>query len=181
MARKTKVQVIEELQVKGIDFDENGKYNDLYALLMGTSTVKTTPTVKTTSSIWDNLIARAKEIGFTDEQIATYSDPAALKIACDQVRLQATAHESPLKKKPVPYRRPVGVPSQATCTIEITDARANYVRRCTYDEGQLGDFCRRERIDPRSIVKLTIIRDCVLNSRGCFITEILIDYIKSVW
>ena len=197
MARKTKVKVIEELRANGIEFDENGNYNDLCKLLKE----KTCPIIpeKDENEVLEDLpviddrrlthskvggillssdiVKRAKNLGFTDEQIATYTDPVALKIACDQVKPQATLYSEP-EKKVTHHRRFVGEPAQAICVTEITEVRASHVPRCTYDEGQLGDFCRRERIAPDSIQKLTFTRDCVLTDQKVFITKIVIDYLK---
>ena len=126
------------------------------------------------------LIKRAKKLGMTDEQIATYTDSVALTMACSQIKPQATLHPELPVKKPV-YRRPVGVPTQAAFVTVVTEARATHVSRSTYDEGQLSDFCCREKIDPRSITKLTFTRDCTLNSRSCFETTIEIEYVKEVF
>ena len=167
MPVKTKAQLIVELTARGVKFNANDKYNDL-SLLLKKAPVSTIPA---------EYIDRAKVLGMTDEQIATYSDPVILKMACDQIKPQATAYS--VEKKPVPVRRQfTGEPAQATCVIEITETRATHVHRCNYDEGQLGDFCRRQRIDVASIEKLTFIRDCLPDKRRYLTTTVIIDYRK---
>ena len=130
------------------------------------------------SPLSPELVARAKKVGLSDEQIATYTDDVALKMICDQIKPQATAHP-PIAKKKFVYRRPVGVPAQAEIQTEITQARATHISRASYDEDQLGDACLRLNIDPASITKLTFERNCVLNGKGYFETQIKIDYVKT--
>jgi hypothetical protein len=70
-----------------------------------------------------------------------------------------------------------GEPTRITCTVEMTEARAKHVARCSFDEGRLGDFLRHERINPRCVNNLTFDR-CCTPKKGLLITVITIDYMK---
>lgn len=185
MGRKTKKKVIAELKAKHIKFDENMKYNDLYKLL------KMQPKKKKPEEhskllrqeaedfIKDtDLIERAKKIGFTDEQIATYTDPEKLKMACDRLKPQVTPQP---KKRQIfkPFKdKPKGKKARATFETTISVKRAQAVIRAGYDNMILGDFLRKEKIRPESVQKVTIIRNYVPDKREILTSKIIVDYLR---
>lgn len=211
MLRKTKEAVIAELKAKGIEFDENAKYNDLYKLNRFHSAKKEMPeksildVVKPVAPAEEEfapvfpeksddilnkpifpaaLIERAKSVGFADEQIATYTDPKALEMACDRIRPQVTQHHPQPKKKRQLYKpfrdEPKGEPAQATFTSEISVFRASNLVRASYDDSNLGVFCRQHRpkILMDSIQRVTVIRNYVPNKKDILTTTFVIDYLQ---
>ena len=171
MAPKTKEAVIAELKAKGIEFDEDAKYSSLCKLLkeanmrmpVENDVLTDLPIVEertlTHSSVRfqlpDDLIKRARKIGFTDEQIASYADAKALEAACDRIKPQVTPQPPPKKRqifKPFP-EKPKGEPAQAVCTSQITTLRAAHVIRAGYDQSNMEMFCRQHnpKIFPESI------------------------------
>ena len=194
MSRPTKPRVIEELKSLGVPFDEASRYNDLCNLLkkekLAVAEAKTLPShgisharVEEKVELVDplgrfpaELVKRAEDCGLRVDQIVNYTDPAALTIMCDQLKPLATAY-SGVKRVVRPHRRPKGEPAQVTMKSEISELRASHVARYSYDEGQLHEYCRRNRIDLMSIIKLTFERFCVPTG-STFTTEIIIDYLK---
>ena len=194
MSRPTKPRVIEELKSLGVPFDETSRYNDLCNLLkreqLAVAETKTMPShgisharveekvepVDPLGRFPAELVDRAKDCGLRVDQIVNYTDPAALTIMCDQLKPVATAHTG-VKRVIRPYRRPKGEPAQVTMKSEISELRASHVARYSYDEGQLHEYCRRNKIDLMSIIKITFVRNCVPNG-STFTTEIIIDYLK---
>jgi len=129
------------------------------------------------------LIERAKKIGFSDEQIAAYTDPEALEMACNRIKPQVTAPPPKKKKRQIfrPFKdKPKGKPAQATCISEINTIRAAHVIRAGYDESNMGVFCRQHKpkILPESIQKVTVVRDYVPNKRDILTSTITIDYLE---
>ena len=194
MSRPTKPRVIEELKSLGVPFDETGRYNDLCKLLkrekLAAAETKTLPShgisharIEEKAELVDplgrfpaELVKRAEDCGLRIDQIVNYTDPAALTIMCDQLKPLATAY-SGVKRVVRPHRRPKGEPAQVTMKSEISELRASHVARYSYDEGQLHEYCRRNRIDLMSIIKITFGRFCVPDG-DTFTTEIIIDYLK---
>jgi hypothetical protein len=126
------------------------------------------------------VIKRAIKIGILPERIALFTDITELERQCQLIKPQSTAKAGKKKKKKQVIRGGYiikGEPTIIKCTIEMTEARAQHVARCTYDEGQLGDFLRHERIDPRCVNNLTFNRCCV-PKRGMLVTVVTIDYMK---
>ena len=179
MAKMKKVEVIAKLKKLGVEV-ETDNYKELCQLLRDT-TGKQTGVVhleETTGSIDvpKALYDRARKIGWTDEQIAAFSDHTSLQMACQRVKPQATAQAEPKpKRKPQPSMK--GEPASISFTSEISETRAVHVSRVTYDEMQMNDFIRKQRINLRSIQKVTLERDFV-PVRGQLITEMCIDYVK---
>lgn len=132
-----------------------------------------------------DLLKRAKSLGFTEEQITTYTDDAALKAACDRIKPQATPQPEP-KPKPrvsqlkIAPDKPKGKPARATCISKISVLRAAYVIRAGYDQSNMEVFCRqyKPKILSESIQKVTVIRDYVPNKRDILTSIIIIDYLK---
>ena len=133
------------------------------------------------------LIERAKTIGLTDEQIATYgSDSAALETACNKLRPQATAIASPVlpprkKKRQIfkPFKEePKGEPAQITFTSTIEVYRAAHVNRAGFDDSNLGVFCRNNKIPMKRIHKVSILRNYVPDKRDILTSMILIHYLR---
>ena len=124
------------------------------------------------------VIKRALKIGMIPEQIAKYTDMGELERYCQLIKPQVTK-ETVIPKKQIVREGYIvrGEPNQITCIVEMTTARAAHVARCTYDEGQLADFLRHERIDPRTVNSLTFNRCCVPKN-NVLVTEITIDYMK---
>jgi len=201
MGRKPKAEVIAELIAKGIEFDENARYVELYRLLKvvkqnddisggnpsdlyidgTTGQIKSPPEVPP-DGLPIALIERAKKVGFTDEQIATYTDSERLEMACNRIKPQTTPQPEPKKRQIYrPFREePKGEPAQAVCTSQISTLRAENVVRAGYDESNMGVFCRQHnpKILPERIQKVTIVRDYIPNKRGILTSEITIDYLK---
>ena len=128
----------------------------------------------------DPIIKRALKIGIIPERIALFTDISALERECQLIKPQSTASkEVPPKKQLVREGYIIkGKPARIECTVELTEMRSRNVARCTYDEGQLGDFLRHERIEPRCVNNLNFDRCCVPNKRGMLVTVITIDYMK---
>jgi hypothetical protein len=131
------------------------------------------------------LVERAKSIGFSPEQIDTYTDPVSLRMACDQIKPQVTPHPPPEPESPLgprqpckPKEGPKGEPAQAVFTSTITTVRAEHLVRAGYDDGNLGAFLRQQKIRPETIQRVTVIRDYVPNERGILTTTMVIDYLK---
>ena len=122
------------------------------------------------------LRARAKRIGFSDEQIANYTDPERLAFDCNQIKPQQTVDKPRVKQIKIVADKPKGEPAQVRLDTEITEIRATHVRRCAYDEQILNSYVIRNRI--KDIQKVTIVRDCVLNDKGMLKSQIVIDYLK---
>jgi len=174
MARQTKDSVIAELKIKGIEFDPQAKYDVLWDLLK-----EKLPEPK--AILPEALIERAKNIGFTDEQISTYTDPTDLEMACNRLKPQATPQPAPKKPRPK-YRivadKPKGEPAVIKTTTTISVMRAQNVRRSDYDESLLWMFCRKNKIKPEDIRKITLERDCVPDKKENLTTFITVDYWK---
>ena len=184
MARMKKVDVIAELKALNVDFDTDD-YNELCALLKDNATatkpqdVVHIPNKAGGIDIPKALYERAtKIIGWTDEQIATFSDAASLEMACQRIKPQASAIAA-TKRKPPPHSDylPKGESVSIDFTSEISIARAVHVQRTSYDEMQMNDFLRRERIDLRSVQMVTLVRD-YKPVNGIMTTEMCIDYLK---
>lgn len=194
MAPKTKEAIIAELKAKGIEFDENAKYNDLYKLLQSQPVKepvldiagRSVPADMPPDGLPTELIERAKKIGFTKEQIAAYTDPKALEMACDRIKPQVNLPQPEImwpKKRQIfrPFReKPKGEPAQAICISEISVLRAANVIRAGYDESNMGVFCRRHnpKILPENIQRVTVLRNYVPNKRDILTSTIIIDYLE---
>jgi hypothetical protein len=184
MSRRKKEDIVAELKTRGIEFDEDASYWDLWKLL-----TEPKPAAGTTSDtgpllarLPKELIERAKSIGFTDEQIGTYTDVEALERACNQIKPQATPHLPPKPRqiyKSFPDE-PKGEPAQAVCTSQINTMRAAHVQRADYDEMNLQTFCRhhKPKIISETIQKVTVERDYVPDKRGILTSTMVIDYLK---
>lgn len=123
------------------------------------------------------IVKRAQKIGMSNEMISTYSDAAALQMACQVIKPQATSKPF-FRKRPPPEMRIKGEPANITFTSEITEARAGLVNRVTYDEGQMNDFLRRERIDLRSIQHVRVDRNFEADCHSILSTGFIINYLK---
>ena len=208
MARKTKVAVIAELKARGIEFDENMKYEDLWKLLKNAAPVIDAaaeelpvpepeldiignpipveaveleePEKPVLGTISDELIERAKKIGFTDEQIATYNDAEKLEAACDLLKPQATPQPPPKKRQIFrPFKdKPKGERVKVDLTTEISVKRAQAVRRSDYDNMILGDFLRKKKIRPENVLKVIITRDYVPDKKDILTSKIVVIYLK---
>ncbi len=128
----------------------------------------------------DDLRARAKKIGFSDDQIRNYTDPEKLRQDCDQLAPMQTVDKPRVQQIKIVADKPKGEPASATLTTEITEYRAKAVRRASYDEDRLNSHIQRHKI--KNIQKVTFFRNCVPVIEGrmepVLITEILIDYLK---
>lgn len=174
MPRKTRAKVIAELAAKGVEFDENANYEDLCKLL------KEAPVSESRTNLPAALIEWAKQIGFTEEQIATYTDPEKLRMACNRIKPRATP-EPEVKARQIykPFKdEPKGELVQAVFTSEITTIRAEHLVRAGYDDGNLGVFCRKEKIRPETIQRVIVVRNYIPNERGILTTTFIIEYLK---
>ncbi|MHC4387341.1 MAG: hypothetical protein ACYSX1_01905, partial [Planctomycetota bacterium] len=96
MARMTKEALIAELRARGIEFDPNAKYEDLWRLLKyeeaKVPVVSPDDRAERLSEVREpfppELVERAKKIGMSPEMIDTYADAATLKAACDKISPQ---------------------------------------------------------------------------------------------
>ncbi len=128
------------------------------------------------------LVKRARKIGLTTEQIETYTDSASLKMACDNIKPEVTPQ--PKTKRPLfrrrggPNMRDKGTPAVTSFTTEISELRVRHVNRVDYDDRLMHDHLRRNKIDTRSIQKVTIERNYVGDDIGVLKTEMVIDYLK---
>ncbi len=188
MARMKKADVIEKLRAIDVAFNANAHYDILYDLLKRHSD-KASPTIPDGPRMVhiDNksggidipkaLYDRAtKIVGFTDEQIATYPDAVSLEMACQRIKPQASAIAAVRPKLTVPSRLK-GEPATIDFTSEISEVRAAHIQRPSYDDMQMNDFLRRERIDLRSVQMVTLVRDYRVVG-GVMTTEMCIDYVK---
>ena len=201
MARMKRESVIDELTEKGIQFDPQAKYADLWKLLKeqthcphcGADEVS-----ELTEGYWPyacgcsslaahlprfpvQLVDRAKKIGFSDEQIATYTDPEKLEMACDRLKPQVKPLPPPKNKRQVfrPFKeQPKGEPAQAVFTSQISALRAANLIRAGYDDSNLGVFCRQHKIRAESIQKVTVVRNYVPDKRDILTSTFIIDYLK---
>lgn len=135
----------------------------------------------TPTALPPELIERAKKVGFTDEQIASYTDPEALEMACNRIKPQTTPQ--PQKKRQIfrPFKeKPKGKPAKATCISEISARRAAHVIRAGYDQSNMEVFCRqyKPKILPESIQKVTVVRNYVPNKKDILTSKIIIQYLK---
>ena len=124
-----------------------------------------------------DLVKRARKIGLVDEQIATYTDPATLKMACDNLKPQATAQPK-FRRRPKAPMRIEGVPTKIDFETEISEIREKHVNRVVYDERLMNDFLRKQRIDTRSIQNVEIKRSYVGDCTGILRTIMVIEYLK---
>ena len=196
MANKSKQAVKEELNKLGIPFSTDN-YQELCGLLkesakkipepliigkpVGVGTANKPPANLDPTSD-DPIIKRALKIGIIPERIALFTSLEELKRQCQLIKPQSTALNA--LKKIMPKKQIVregyivrGDPARITCTVEMTVARSKNVARCTYDEGQLGDFLQHERIDARCVNNLYFDR-CCTPKKGVLVTVITIDYMK---
>lgn len=191
MANKSKKVVREELDALGVEYSTTN-YKELCALLK--ETTKTEPLMigkpmgkGSTGNVNLNLdpesddpiIKRAIKIGILPERIALFTDISALERECQLIKPQSTALKEKPKKQIVREGYIIkGEPTRIECIVELTELRSRNVPRCTYDEGQLGDFLRHERIEPRCVNNLNFDRCCTPDKRGMLVTVITIDYMK---
>ena len=106
-----KVEVIAALKAKEIEFDESENYNILVKLLKDSEQKEADD-----KGISPELLLRAKKIGMAPEQIATYTDAAALEMACNAIKPQATSHP-PVKKKPPVEKKKKGKVANRTILV----------------------------------------------------------------
>jgi len=194
MANKSKQAVKDELGKLGIPFTTNN-YQELCAMLKEVkkpepliigkpigvgSANKPAANLDPTSD--DPIIKRALKIGLPPERVALFTSLEELKRQCQLIKPQSTALNA--LKKILPKKQIVrdgylvkGEPTRITCTVEMTEARAKHVARCSFDEGRLGDFLRHERINPRCVNNLNFDR-CCTPKKGMLTTVITIDYMK---
>ncbi len=195
MANKSKKKVKAELTELGIPFNTDN-YKELCDMLKDATLTEETvsepligkpigkgsagdPPPYLDPGSDDPIIKRALKIGIIPEKIALYTDIGELERLCQLIKPQSTARKVEKKKQIVREGYIIkGEPQQITCTVEMTPARAQHVARCTYDEGQLGDFLRHERIDPRCVNNLNFDRSCTVNKNGALVTVITIDFMK---
>ncbi len=180
MARKTKEVVIAELTAKGIKFDENTRYNDLSKLLKNAAPEPDAAALKLSvpekTAVADEegnitvlstegypmfpteLVERAKKIGFTLEQIATYTDPEKLKMACDNIK--------PLEQPVTQIKLTSKIPKRNTFLPDAyRDERDAEVLR--------GEIGKREH--KGKIKTIITIKQMDVSSDGFWITEFTID------
>ena len=117
------------------------------------------------------LLIRAKKIGLSDAQIANYTDVAALTMACDNIKPQATVHETkaPPQAKPKPEGKTVKFQFMSTISVN----RAKHVNRASYDEMNLNT----KLCGIQNVKKVTMIRDYVPVD-GELNTKIFVEYVK---
>ena len=87
--------------------------------------------------ITGRLKERAKKIGFSKEQIATYAEPEKLEAACNRLKPQTA--EVPPKPRPkyrIVAEKPKGELTTIKMTTVISAMRAENVRRSDYDESR---------------------------------------------
>jgi len=125
----------------------------------------------------DDLLRRAEKIGMSPEQIATYTDPAALLMACNAIRPQATAHPA-VEKKTIVKPKLVGKTVTDSFYSVITEARSRYTSRVNYDEGQISTFMHSNKINPNTVKSILINRAMQPNDLRELVTEICIEYVK---
>jgi len=203
MANKSKKAVKKELDNLGVEYDTDD-YRELCNMLKGFKPTRF-PTDDKGDSVADGpligmpvgkgstdepaqpldpesdhpVIKRALKIGIIPERIALFTDITELERQCQLIEPQSTATVGKPKKQVIREGYIIkGEPERVECIIEMSPARAQHVARCTYDEGQLGDFLRHKRIDPRSVNNLNFDRSCTVNKRGVLVTVITIDYMK---
>jgi hypothetical protein len=124
-----------------------------------------------------DLVKRARTIGLVDEQIATYSDASILKITCDNIKPEVTKQPRFRRRKKAPMRIK-GVPTKIDFVSEISEIRARHVNRVDYDNRNMHDFLRKNKIDVRSIQHVTIDRNYVGDDIGVLKTKMVIEYLK---
>jgi hypothetical protein len=197
MANKSKKAVKAELQELGIavttddyktlcsmlkdatdSVDEAGDTSPLIGKPIGQGSTQE-PAPKLDPESDHPVIKRAIKIGMLPERIALFTDITELERQCQLIKPQSTVKPAEKAKKQVIRGGYIikGKPATLECTVEMTEARSMHVARCNYDEGQLADFLRLERIDPRCINKLNFDRQCV-PKKGMLVTVITIDYMK---
>jgi hypothetical protein len=122
------------------------------------------------------LLDRAKRIGMSPEQIATYTDEKALMAACNRIKPQATTY-APVVKKPAP------APKKAEQFMDTFDsvislARSHHTSRVNYDEMQINSYMVRKRINPKQVETILISRDMKPDKRNELVTRVHIKYVK---
>ena len=119
---------------------------------------------------------RAKTIGMSPEQIATYTDEKALVAACNRLKPQATAY-APVEKKPAPAPKEVKVQIDSFNSV-ILLARSRHTSRVNYDEMKINDYLTKNRIHPKQVKTISIRRDMQPNKKQELVTFVSIKYVK---
>jgi len=125
------------------------------------------------SPLWRD---RAKTIGMSPEQIATYTEVEALIAACNRIKPQATTYPPPEKKPATSPKKPEQVKMVFESVISL--ARSRYTSRASYDEIQINDFLVRNRINPKQIGAIVIRRNMQPDKKQSLITNVRIEYVK---
>lgn len=95
MGRRKRQEIIDELNARGVEFDPDAMYWDLWKLL--TKPVQSPAEVieSASSQFPAELVERARKIGMSPEMIATFPDETSLKNGCDRISPQTNPDYRP--------------------------------------------------------------------------------------
>ncbi len=149
MARMKKDEVIAALKaIKGLEFDENGKYNELCKLLKanGTKAEKAVTVVsgKNSITIPEALYKRCREvIGMSDAMICSYGDADTLLQNANGMHPKSNV-DARVKEgvRPEPMKFEDNMPDKFTLE-SILEAKFIKTNRDYFDRGNLQAFLRR--------------------------------------
>lgn len=125
------------------------------------------------STLW---LDRAKAVGLSPEQIATYTDEKALIAACNRIKPQATSYP-PVSVKPKPAPKKIEIAKESFSSV-ISLARSRHTSRTSYDEGQINNYMVRNRINPKQVKTVSLRRIMQADKGLNLITYVCIEYVK---
>jgi len=130
------------------------------------------------SELYDRATLPKNKIGMTNDQLDDYTDPNALKMACDNIKPQVTPQETTMRPRPPIPMRKKGVPTTVELESVMTVARAQHVQRSSYDESEMRGQLMRMRIPYETVQSVVFNRDNKPSMRKMLTTKITVNYLK---